>query len=58
MKIFFPVAQWKNDLYFGAKSNRQYQRLTEKNYAHARYASIINIEMGLSHRMHQTSNNR
>ena len=38
-------------LYFGAKSNRRYRRLTEN-------IRDLKFEMGLSPRMHQTSYNR
>ena len=43
----FPVAQWKNVLYFGAKSNRRYWRLTEIKRACALRIGL-KFEMGLS----------
>jgi len=51
------VARWKNVLYFGAKSNRQYWRLTEIICACALHIDL-KFEMGLSPRKHQTSDNR
>ena len=62
----FSVAQWKNVLYFGVKSNRRYRRLTEilcactlcidLKFTLSLYMYSI-CPQCLSPRMHQTSNN-
>jgi len=55
-KIFFQKPSEKNVIYFNVKSNQLYRRLTEIRACALRID--LKFEMGLSPRMHQTSNNR
>ena len=55
IKLFFSSSPVEKCFIFCAKGNQRYRRITKIN-AHSRYASILN--MSVSPRMHQTSNNR